>query len=165
MQTADTYRHDNWATERKHMPITRAWRKWRVKWLIEQLCYYLTLVLGDSEVLRMPPLRQAPNRCAESRPTANAPAGFRTSAGGLHPQMRCRPTSGGTPTHLQIYKIPQRKSTASPLGNIVNPPAVVRHAAKIAHKVCENRKIYLKFLNKPNFNVPKNWGKIFGKNA
>lgn len=42
---------------------------------------------------------------------------------------------------------------------------VVRHAAKIAHKVCENRKIYLKFLNKPNFNVPKNWGKIFGKTA
>ena len=45
------------------------------------------------------------------------------------------------------------------------PFPVVRHAAKIAHKVCENRKIYLKFLNKPNFNVPKNWGKIFGKTA
>jgi len=45
------------------------------------------------------------------------------------------------------------------------PFPVVRHAAKIAHKVCENRKIYLKFLNKPNFNVPKNWGKIFGKNC
>lgn len=46
-----------------------------------------------------------------------------------------------------------------------NTLSVVRHAAKIAHKVCENRKIYLKFLNKPNFNVPKNWGKIFGKTA
>jgi hypothetical protein len=49
--------------------------------------------------------------------------------------------------------------------HIAKPFPVVRHAAKIAHKVCENRKIYLKFLNKPNFNVPKNWGKIFGKTA
>jgi hypothetical protein len=36
--------------------------KWRVQWLNKQLCYYLTLVLGDSEVLRMPPLRQAAKR-------------------------------------------------------------------------------------------------------
>ena len=49
--------------------------------------------------------------------------------------------------------------------HLAKPFPVVRHAAKIAHKVCENRKIYLKFLNKPNFNVPKNWGKIFGKTA
>lgn len=28
----------------------------------QTLCYYQTFVLGDSEVLRMPPLRQAPNR-------------------------------------------------------------------------------------------------------
>jgi uncharacterized protein YijF (DUF1287 family) len=48
--------------KKKHMPITRAWRKWRVQRLNKQFCYYLTLVLGDSVVLRMPPLRQAPNR-------------------------------------------------------------------------------------------------------
>lgn len=36
--------------------------KWRVQWLNKQLCYYLTSVLVDSDVLRMPPLRQAPNR-------------------------------------------------------------------------------------------------------
>jgi hypothetical protein len=41
--------------------------KWRVQWLNKQLCYYLTLVLGDSAVLRMPPLRQAPKRYAQLR--------------------------------------------------------------------------------------------------
>jgi len=32
------------------------------QWLIERLCYLITLVLGDSEVLLNARLRQAPNR-------------------------------------------------------------------------------------------------------
>jgi hypothetical protein len=60
MQTADTYRHDNRTTEAH--AHNKGLAKWRVQWLNKQLCYYLTLVLGDSDVLRMPPLRQAPNR-------------------------------------------------------------------------------------------------------
>jgi hypothetical protein len=62
MQTADTYRHDNWTTEAH--AHNKGLAKWRVQWLNKQLCYYLTLVLGDSDVLRMPPLRQAPKRWA-----------------------------------------------------------------------------------------------------
>jgi len=29
MQTADTFKHDNWTTEKKHMPITAPTRNWR----------------------------------------------------------------------------------------------------------------------------------------
>ena len=63
------------------------------------------------------------------------------------------------------YCVAKLKLFASISATDAKPRNVVRHAVKIAHKVCENRKIYLKFLNKPNFNVPKNWGKIFGKNC
>ena len=63
------------------------------------------------------------------------------------------------------YVSSKPKLSASIFRHFAKPRNVVRHAVKIAHKVCENRKIYLKFLNKPNFNVPKNWGKIFGKTA
>ena len=66
---------------------------------------------------------------------------------------------------LYLYCPPRSKFCAVKPATSASWSDVVRHAAKIAHKVCENRKIYLKFLNKPNFNVPKNWGKIFGKTA
>ncbi len=36
--------------------------QWGLTWLIEVQCFYQTLCLVDSEVLRNPPLRQAPKR-------------------------------------------------------------------------------------------------------
>jgi len=39
--------------------------QWRVMWLIEVQCFYQHLCLVDSEVLRNPPLRQAPKRYAQ----------------------------------------------------------------------------------------------------
>jgi hypothetical protein len=38
--------------------------QWRVKWLIEHSTSHQLLWCIDSFVLRNPPLRQAPNRCA-----------------------------------------------------------------------------------------------------
>ena len=39
--------------------------QWRVKWLIEHSTSHQLLWVIDSFVLRNPPLRQAPNRCAQ----------------------------------------------------------------------------------------------------
>ena len=40
--------------------------QWRVKWLIEHSTSHQLLWCIDSCVLRNPPLRQAPNRCAQA---------------------------------------------------------------------------------------------------
>ena len=40
--------------------------QWRVQWLIENSTSHQLLWCIDSFVLRNPPLRQAPNRCAQA---------------------------------------------------------------------------------------------------
>lgn len=42
--------------------------QWRVKWLIEHSTSHQLLWCIDSFVLRNPPLRQAPKRCAQLAP-------------------------------------------------------------------------------------------------
>ena len=42
--------------------------QWRVTWLIEHPTSHQHLCLGDNEVLRNPPLRQAPNRWTKFAP-------------------------------------------------------------------------------------------------
>jgi len=66
MQTADTYRHDNWTTEKEAHAHNKGLAEMAGEVVKQTVCYYLTFVLGDSEVLRMPPLRQAPNRYRQS---------------------------------------------------------------------------------------------------
>jgi len=62
MQTANTYRHDNLTTEKEAHAHNKGLAEMAAEVVKQTVCYYLTLVLGDNEVLRMPPLRQVPNR-------------------------------------------------------------------------------------------------------
>ncbi len=42
--------------------LTGVWQQWRVKWLIEHSTLHQLLWYIDRDVLRNPPLRQAPKR-------------------------------------------------------------------------------------------------------
>jgi hypothetical protein len=49
-------------TEKKARTDNRRLAQWRVTWLNQALCFYQSVCLVDSEVLRNPLLRQAPKR-------------------------------------------------------------------------------------------------------
>jgi hypothetical protein len=66
MQTEDTTRNRNWTTEKEAHAHNRRLAQWRVKWLIEHSTSHQLLWCIDSFVLRNPPLRQAPKRCASA---------------------------------------------------------------------------------------------------
>ncbi|MCC6721994.1 MAG: hypothetical protein IT243_07305 [Bacteroidia bacterium] len=62
MQTADTYGHDNWTTEKEAHAHNKGLAEMAGEVVKQTVVLLINFVLGDSEVLRMPPLRQAPNR-------------------------------------------------------------------------------------------------------
>ncbi len=51
--------------QKEGRPDNRRLAQWRVKWLIEHSTSHQLMWCNDSEVLRNPPLRQAPNRCRQ----------------------------------------------------------------------------------------------------
>lgn len=62
MQTAYTYSHDNWTTEKEAHAHNKGLAEMAGEVVKQTVVLIFNIVLGDSEVLRMPPLRQAPNR-------------------------------------------------------------------------------------------------------
>jgi hypothetical protein len=65
MLKADTYKNYNWTTEKEAHAHNMGLAEMAGEVVKQTVCYYLTLVLGDSEVLRIPPLRQAAKRWTE----------------------------------------------------------------------------------------------------
>ena len=55
----DQIRIDRRAAANSRLP------QWGLTWLIQVQCFYQSLCLFDSEVLRNPPLRQAAKRCTQ----------------------------------------------------------------------------------------------------
>ena len=65
--------------------------QWRVTWLIEHSTSHQLLWGIDSFVLRNPPLRQAPNRCAKvSAPLQLLHIGVRITSAAVSKRFRCR---------------------------------------------------------------------------
>jgi hypothetical protein len=58
---------DKQTDEKEHRSDNRRLAQWRVQWLIEDSTSHQLLWCIDSIVLRNPPLRQAPNRCASAK--------------------------------------------------------------------------------------------------
>jgi hypothetical protein len=62
MQTTDSYGNDIWTTEKEAHAHNSTYPKAAVQWLNQAFCFYQSLYLVDSEVLRNRHLRVAAKR-------------------------------------------------------------------------------------------------------
>jgi DNA mismatch endonuclease Vsr len=62
VQTADTYGHNNWTTEKEAHAHNMVLPQWGLTEAIDHLCYYQLLCIHSADGFQIPPLRQYPNR-------------------------------------------------------------------------------------------------------